>query len=178
MSVNEKLLLDARQITATLLQLSSSSETIAKLFSSYATNHQMSLAEYTTFVRTEQLTQHGDENMTDDPEFDIVNEADLAQAQLNFKRAVDCTNAELQVDEGVSLMPFALLLLSPHNDAVSPLQQSTSTDYTDGSDQPLAHYWTACSHNSCAHRNSISWHRGRLRAQSDTIVDSAHFLQF
>eukprot|EP00966_Prymnesium_polylepis_P235858 5454721-Prymnesium_polylepis.1 len=46
------------------------------------------------------------------------------------------------IKETLDFLPFALQLLSPQNDAVAPMAQPSFG-------KPLAHYWTACSHNSC-----------------------------
>ena len=49
--------------------------------------------------------------------------------------------ARLRAEQGIGRQAFALLLLSSHNNAVAAVKHEDLT-------HPLAHYWTATSHNS------------------------------
>eukprot|EP00966_Prymnesium_polylepis_P064705 1501084-Prymnesium_polylepis.1 len=54
---------------------------------------------------------------------------------------------DLQADVALSLQQFSLQLLAPKNDAVVPLDHAAPAGDLN---QPLAHYWTACSHSISA----------------------------
>eukprot|EP00966_Prymnesium_polylepis_P057477 1330905-Prymnesium_polylepis.3 len=79
---------------------------------------------------------------------------ELADAAEQFEAA---THLGVSADQGLSTLQFALLLLQPKNDAVTAVR-STSNAEQDNIEEPLAHWWTACSHkylhcdsNRCTH---------------------------
>jgi len=83
------------------------------------------------FVRDEQLARDQEQ----------VDGARGSLRSIDEDRFADCGGAVLKRDGELSLLQFALLLLNPVNDTVD----STREPNLDG---PLAHYYTACSHNS------------------------------
>ena len=128
-------LLSVRQVVGLLLQLSTSSSKIANLFSDYAVDGGMSLGGWLSFVCTEQLAP-GEAGLSSAVD---LNDVEMAHAQQYFEQVV---SAERQAcNRGLSLLDFALQLLSPRNDAV-PLEHDSSVDLQ----QPFATYWTSCSH--------------------------------
>jgi len=71
-----------------------------------------------------------------------VNGEQMHIASRHFE--AECQRAasgDLRVDDGLNSQQFALLLLAPDNDAVAPPSKCAL-------EHPLAHYWTATSHNS------------------------------
>ena len=76
---------------------------------------------------------------------DVKITAELLGARQSFERMVTSSGEELGTDDSLGMLEFALLLLSPQNDAVAPARDPTKEDDLD---QPLTHYWIATSHNS------------------------------
>ena len=140
--------LNARHITLLLLELMASSTTISELFDAGAASGFWDSDEWLRFVQAEQL-----------PNADESCEADGATVHTRVAIEEDVQAAPAQQhDEGSSRgeprsakrlnrIQFALELLSPQNDAVARNQGPAAID---DAHKPLAHYWTACSHNSCA----------------------------
>jgi len=119
-------LLDVWQVTGLLIELCTQSQQINELFDRHAVPN-VGRLKWHEFVRAEQVRGGVDEIQSD---VGKRNEAEILKA----KRV-----------QPLSRLDFALLLLSPDNDAVvSELVPETA----DEQDAPLAHYWTACSHNS------------------------------
>jgi len=102
--------------------------TINVLFCSYATNDRIGLNEWLHFVRTEQET--------DDVQIDEARQC-FEHAVAGIRDTVGSLSPSLGVRE------FAVALLSPQNDATT-----AEPSFPDMWQEPLAHYWTACSHNS------------------------------
>eukprot|EP00966_Prymnesium_polylepis_P142932 3299718-Prymnesium_polylepis.1 len=82
-------------------------------------------------------------------------DAELARAETIFRQATAAGSAEAPTNNGLRLLQFALQLLSPHNDAVALASDYIGTaagfladDAHIPLDEPLSHYWTACSHNT------------------------------
>ena len=92
-------------------------------------------------------------------------DAELAVAKESF----DCASRATGLDGGLSLLQFALQLLGPHNNAVSP-----ASDFRTGKDvkQPMAHYWAATTHKYIRHQDSN--HSLRLRNRKAEACIPAH----
>jgi len=150
--------LTARQVTALLLRLSTSSAAITEVFHRYAVDDAMGLPEWLAFERSEQLNLKPAEHPTplrmrvlsaSAAAAQPSSERELARAAERFERvflslsggAVSSTHEEHKM----SLAQFALQLLSSRNDAVAPARDPLVADDLS---EPLSHYWTACSHNS------------------------------
>eukprot|EP00966_Prymnesium_polylepis_P302383 6985917-Prymnesium_polylepis.1 len=155
---HHKKLLDAQQVTALLLGLCTSSKELAEKYELYAAAAgQMLLADWLNFIRCEQLdhTQSGDEDSELGTEANSDNEdTELAKARSAFVAATSL-GEKSQVGAALSLLQFSLQLLNPYNDAARPARQIASevsglSSGCDVNNEPFAHYWTACSHNSCA----------------------------
>ena len=143
-------MLNVRQVSGLLLRLCISSPAVDELFDQYAFKACMGAEEWLSFDRERQLTA--------DESAESRVEDEMSKAAATFETAVTCTMlarpdnlaAALQQAENSSLMidkiQFAQQLLCPANDVVPPQQDRHK-------DQPLAHYWTACSHNSYAIRD-------------------------
>eukprot|EP00966_Prymnesium_polylepis_P041499 963246-Prymnesium_polylepis.1 len=110
----ERRLLDARQIMGLLLHLCTASRAISELYESFSTHGQMSLPEWCTFVRSEQLSLSGDDHDNVYLYFDHEQTA-LAEAEAQFESASNTKDA-LHVDASMSLLQFSLQLLD-RNDA-------------------------------------------------------------
>jgi hypothetical protein len=137
---HENRLLNTRQVSGMLLRLCTSSQPIQAVFGRYAVDGRMTGVGWIEFVRAEQLTPI-------DHEFEsparVGNpDQEVSNAEEAFARAL--ANGHLP-HAALSPLHFALELLSSQNNAVLPTRDSDSTDDLH---QPLAHYWTACSHNS------------------------------
>jgi hypothetical protein len=137
-------LLGVRQVTGLLLQLSTSSHEITELFDIYSTGGRMGWSEWNRYVRTEQLTTCGDAGQADFLRLPDSDEDELdSRHRRAFERAIQRKNTDGQGDEELELLQFSLLLLSPQNGAVMPAREpNVNADMR----EPLAHYWTACSH--------------------------------
>ena len=133
-------LLSAQHASEILLQLCVSSEPIRKLYARHAVDDKVTITEWLRFVHDEQLPQQrtGNSSVTQMRE-DDADDA-LATARLTFERA---TEQRIAKDGKLALRQFALLLLNPQNDAIAP---ACSRAVQDSLDEPLALYWTACSH--------------------------------
>ena len=131
-------MLGTRQVTAVLLWLCTSSREITELFGRYAAlNNQMGAAEWHKFQLTEQLP----------PQDDRAAQHELEAQPTATKRDVSFdVHSEAQTDVALSLQQFSLQLLTPKNDAVAPLDHAAPAGDLN---QPIAHYWTACTHK-CA----------------------------
>ena len=147
-------LLSIQQVVSLLLRLCTSSATITQLFHRYAVGDKMGLSQWLSFVSTEQLASQLDESGSSDsgghshsaePPEEV--EVELTSARRDFERAIQSwgVDQELDIDQKLSLLQFALLLLSPQNDAVEPARDASSTDDLHA---PITHYWVATSHNS------------------------------
>ena len=111
-----------------LLRLSTSSQALANVYHHYAHDGRMSSDDWRNFVLTEQLAQHG------------TGGQDLAQ---------DKAELEPPAHQGrLSQLQFAARLLAADNDAVAPALNANVRSSVVNLDEPIAHYWTACSHNS------------------------------
>ena len=139
--------LSVRQVTGLLLQLCSISQGILQLFHRYKSNAHdtMSMSEWLKFVVAEQLlliedwtkAATGIECYADDEAVETTS------AKSSFERMAQQGSQDLRIDQGLSMLQFALQILCPSNNVASPARR-TDDDLT----QPLAHNWTACSHNS------------------------------
>jgi len=152
---------NARQVTHLLMRLTTSSGDISELFNRFAVDGCMGLAEWETFSVEHQLVLPNDAHSASrggtaseaavarfsseqaGPETD----AGLEQARAMFDSAIATQTVASQA-EGLGLLDFALLLLHPENDAVTPDQALSKKESDNLVAQPLAHYWIACSHNS------------------------------
>ena len=160
-------LLGVRTITGLLLWLCTYSTEIAGLFDHYAEKGQVGLDNWLDFVRAEQLGHCyvGQRGQSDSPppwptRF-CAQAAELALAETRFRQATAAGSAEAPTNNGLKLLQFALQLLSPQNDAVALASDSIGTLGASDSgaaangdahiplNEPLSHYWTACSHNTC-----------------------------
>jgi len=130
---HQQMLLNARKITGMLLTLSTASQAINNLFSSHSKDEQLCAADWSQFVRTEQLAVSNQQ--LDDEQ----SREQLSIATAEFEHAIE------SADAAVDRLQFALLLLGPQNDAVAPAADPAMSDSLR---EPFAHYWTACSHNS------------------------------
>ena len=140
-------LLNARQVTGLLLRLSTSSSALVALFNRYAAGEDMSLREWLSFHRAEQLGACVIGGQATPSEADAPNEAEEAWARGSFELMVERVSTEQRAVEGLNSQLFALHILSPQNDAVGPARSEPTS--AEGLDDPFAHYWTAASHNSC-----------------------------
>lgn len=143
-NVNKLKLLNAPMITQLLLRLSTDSHAIAELFNTYAVSEKMTLDEWTSFVRNEQLGIAG-QDMPDASDAKLDEENDV-----EFQTAVNCYKAAAAADysasSGLNVSQFALLLIyNLENEAVVPIPKGRPRAELP---YPLAHYWTASSHNS------------------------------
>ena len=143
-------LLNAKQIMELLLRLCTASPQIEALFERYAHNGRMDLAGWLEFVRGEQLPHQGGEtseapSTTSQGAMDDDQRAELARAQRSFESVRESGNVSGSAADGFDLLHFSLRLLDPSNDAVAPPREGRTADMLD---QPLSHYWNACSHNS------------------------------
>eukprot|EP00966_Prymnesium_polylepis_P291423 6731186-Prymnesium_polylepis.1 len=118
--------LNAQQVMSLLLQLTVSHE-IQKLYDAHTTGGQMKLAEWLTFVRSEQL--QGDQGPA-------VEDTTISLARDAFERAVQADGEDQSMDASL----FTLQLLSCENAAVG------STPTVESLNEPLAQHWTAASH--------------------------------
>eukprot|EP00966_Prymnesium_polylepis_P220495 5100297-Prymnesium_polylepis.1 len=70
--------------------------------------------------------------------------ADVVEEQEELYRSRECFE---RLNKGLDLFHFSVQVLSTRNGAVAPLgPDPVEMSYTS---EPLAHYWTAASHNSC-----------------------------
>ena len=123
--------LNVCQLTGMLLYLSCVSEQIAKLFASSSVDGTMTTECWCTFVRTRQFGHH-------------ESYAEVESKHGDETESADVQNLERVQGEGISLLQFALRLLSPQNNAVMQPESS-------GPDRgviPLTGLWIASSHNS------------------------------
>ena len=150
---NQKML-NVRQVTHVLLQLCVLSREITELFERHAINCRMPLAQWLTFIRSEQLATGKGEDEYRSPssanDFSEADEAELAMAPQQFEQAT--SGLDLRTERALDPLNFGLHLLSPSNDAVAPARDATATSslHTPDVQGPLACMWTATSHNSCA----------------------------
>jgi len=153
-------LLDARHIAGMLLWLCTASQTFARLFHEYSFEGQMHLAQWLRFVRVEQLMSDdqaagasascsppaqgdGQPHADDDDEEKYGHaevDEELAWAEDLFNRVVEGKRAGYE-DVAFDALDFSLQLLDSQNNAVD---SATTVDVG----EPLASYWTSCSHNS------------------------------
>jgi len=138
-------LLNVQQLGVLLQHLSTSSADIKDLHERYATSDLMTLAEFLQFVGAEQggslFRDTGELNSA--TEQSLLDENELAIAQRRFRRTAPApVPGVLSFDNGgFSPIHFASALLCPSNKAA---MADDSPDLT----RPIAHYWTAASHNS------------------------------
>ena len=151
---NHQPVLNVRHVAHLLLRLGSLTHETTMLFNRYATHGRMPLAQWLTFIRNEQLTRHEDEDETrgassarEQAEED-EDKAEIVIAQRRFDQAA--SSLEPQAEKALDRLQFALQLLSLQNDAVTPVRHPDATAdlHTQDLQQPLAHLWTAASHNS------------------------------
>lgn len=140
-------LLNLQQVHAALCGLAMAQPEIEDLFHRYAPGGRMSLPQWRAFERAKQVG-------------DVLSAPDTAAAEAAEGKAEPETAMEVEVAAalgaeaeataarwmeagggGLGLREFAMLLLSPHNDAVGPAPPQ-------GLKEPLSHYWCATSHNS------------------------------
>ena len=102
------------------------------------------MPEWLEFTRVEQLVRCGDdEEIASAPGSVYHDSTEMARRKQSFKNTCAPISAEVESDEALSQLRFSLLLLSPLNDAIrEPLDASLERK------EPLAHWWTACSHNT------------------------------
>jgi hypothetical protein len=151
---NQQKMLDVRRLTRLLLLLSTDCGQIKILFDNYAQNDRMNLSGWLKFVSTEQLGLTKDDAQAapssepaasaSEGEGDHLgpNEVELGSARRCFERLSSTTQDDIKV---LGPLDFALALLDPQNDAVAASPQMSDKDELWA---PLAHYWTASSHNS------------------------------
>eukprot|EP00966_Prymnesium_polylepis_P082860 1918965-Prymnesium_polylepis.1 len=142
--------LNVRQITEMLLCLCTNLQKIKELFHRYATDGWIDLAAWLNFVRDEQLLGNYGEDLAhahDDVHFrwEAEDQAELGRAHERFTGG--STGApQAYKDKGLRPIQFTLLLMNPQNNGTAPVRANGSLDDVN---EPIAHYWTACSHNSC-----------------------------
>ena len=140
-----KMMFGTRLITGVLTKLCTSSDEITTLFDSNSNQQQFGIAEWLAFVGEEQLPKRNSQGKSDfvgGPECD---EEELLMAQQQFD---DISTAKLRGDKQIDHLQFALLLLAPQNDAVTKAHV-WGAEPNGLKLQPLSHYWTSCSHNTC-----------------------------
>jgi len=113
-----------------LFQLTTSSILIAKMFKQYAGNGPMSSDAWRAFIHAEQLGGAVDQS--------IANDASPEEAAMDLLQ-----DRVSQVEIALGINQFASRLLCPQNNAVLG-----SLEASDESQNPLAHFWCASSHNS------------------------------
>eukprot|EP00966_Prymnesium_polylepis_P081244 1882303-Prymnesium_polylepis.1 len=145
--------LNARQVSGLLLRLCTSSPRLDDLFDQYSFKACMGAEEWLSFYRETQLS-------ADDSTAGCI-EDEMSKAQLTFETAIACTKLARPENLAAALQDahssnhtfdrfqFAQQLLCPGNDVVPPQRDSCK-------DRPLAHYWTACSHNSYIVGNQLT----------------------
>ena len=158
----QKQSLTTRQATGLLMRLCTSSSAITDLFDRFGVGGRIGTEEYLQFVHEEQMQLSDGRDREDGTSCSNIpwttslssspsdlNPADrfeLMSAERWFQRALEKTgNGEHGDRVGLDQLQFALQLLSPHNDVVDPTKAPAATETFL---KPLAHYWTACSHNS------------------------------
>ena len=151
-------LLNVPQVAEMLLSLSTSQLEIEGLFSQFASSQnasgsrRMSRAAWLDFCRREQTDTTATTMTAEELEqsfaiasgrtgSELRSEPDKGLLRDELEDAALSTDRPSASPEGLNLQQFALLLLSPCNDAVGPPINSDLS-------QPLAHYWCATSHNS------------------------------
>jgi len=134
-------LLSGWQITGLLARLCTPSHAMTTVFKRYATDGRMDVEQWLTFVRKEQLS-HEAQSLQSQVGKEAANSLALERYKHQFEHATHAERAHLGTDRTLSLLQFSLQLLHSDSDAVSPL------DGQHLKDDPLAHYWTPCSHNS------------------------------
>ena len=117
-----------------LIHLSTASKQIDEIFGCHSSADIMSGTEWLEFLKAEQL---GEGPGSDE----AGRSSELAGAVAQFEAAIQEAGSELRTEEGLSRLQFALLVLSPRNDAVQRAEEPNLSE-------PLHHYWIACSHNS------------------------------
>eukprot|EP00966_Prymnesium_polylepis_P086313 1998132-Prymnesium_polylepis.2 len=140
-----KRMFGTRLVTGLLLKLCTSSDEIARLFDVNSNEKQFGITEWLAFVVEEQLPKRNSQGKSDSqvcPEYD---EEELLIAREQFDHI---STAKLRGDKQIDQLQFALQLLAPQNDAVAKAHV-WGTEPDGLQLQPLAHYWTACSHNTC-----------------------------
>jgi len=100
------------------------------------------------FERTAKMCKHNSANTNADQQTETDKPLGVSQFALDL--SIRDNADDLQTKKTLSLAQFALHLLSAQNDAVAPALQRVAEDGLDpaASPAPLAHHWTACSHNS------------------------------
>jgi len=153
----------AAELVALLVRLASVTKEIQDLFGEYSVEGRMKLPQWLDFQRSQQRSIAGTTSVVKRVATRRASRVSLPiesstlpvtteQARISFHRAVSPLGSEHDTypfEGGVKaldLLSFALLLLDSENDAVMPARY----DNVEGDDlrEPLAHYWTACSHNS------------------------------
>ena len=146
-------LLDAQQLAVLLFRLSISSQTITDVFAKYAssqTKRALGFTQWLSFVHSEQLASLNGDDPNENVTWlssDLAQQWEIGRAKSHFERATADINPHMMVAaKGLELHQLAFVLLSSENNAISPARAPYEVD---GVDAPLAHCWTACSHNSC-----------------------------
>eukprot|EP00966_Prymnesium_polylepis_P298451 6896739-Prymnesium_polylepis.1 len=135
---NANEVLGPQQVVWLLLELCTSSEKISQLHACRAVNGRLAMASWREFLGAEQLGCYVD---------DEAAAAGLGIGDHDEEAELQRSGTEGHSTEGLTLQQFALKLLRPQNDAVSPARGWLRRK--DGLNEPFAHYWTASSHNTC-----------------------------
>jgi len=153
-----KTLLDKRRAADLLIHLGTTSQRITELFHRYSAGGRMSMAEWLSFVRTEQRALP-DRDLTGVPQGaesvdtgspapqgeELTGEELSAEIHGERQRFERMLQRDDDPDATLSLPQFALQLLCAENRAITPARGAETTDDLH---KPLAHYWNATSHNS------------------------------
>ena len=131
------------QVIGMLAHLSAEQDSIEMLHSRYAGGPQMNLSGWLAFLRAEQMhdatsPQPSVSTAALDTTVKAA-ETEVEEAQRVFRYACQRGDAGVRREAGLSAQQFAMILLSPDNDAVGPAAQSPV--------ERLSHHWCACSHN-------------------------------
>jgi len=139
--------LNLRQVMGVLLRLSSSSRHLSELFNRYSDKSLMSMPDWLSFVSEQQLLiplnhqplpQYAEHNLP---------ETEMGTSQKRFERMVRAArnHKDHLAEAKINLLQFSHLILSSDNNAVLPARNIREDNHLE---EPFAHYWTACSHNS------------------------------
>ena len=141
--------LNLLQVGVALLRLSTSpSPKLKQIFEAYADpTSGISHSRWQDFVREQQVVS------AERDSHDHAAAEELLEAEQDYQAwfAASAKRHSLSTDAGMSLQDFAIKLLDPRNDAVADSTKGAVKFMARDMDlrQPLAHYYTSCSHNSC-----------------------------
>eukprot|EP00966_Prymnesium_polylepis_P097682 2262374-Prymnesium_polylepis.3 len=136
-------LLDTPQVVGLLLRLCTSSQRIKDLYDAYSLNGRFGLEQWLAFVSAEQAAPQATQLRASVCGGDSFEE--LRLAKLRFARKSAAESADAQADSEWSPLQFALQLLDRQNTVAAPARGASAADDLNN---PLAHFWASCSHNS------------------------------